>query len=575
MAAAGDMPIIGPNCYGVVNYMSGAVMWPDQHGGVKVDGGVAIITQSGNMALNFTMQQRAMPLAMLICLGNQANTRIQDCLAAMIDDPRITTIGLHIEGLSDIASFAEVAVRALRAKKSVVALKTGRSATGASIAQSHTASLVGSDDLYDALFDRVGIARVDCVDEFLETLKFLSLAGPLENNRVASMSCSGGEASLIADLAESTTLEFPTIGADQHQHLFDALGERVSISNPLDYHTYVWGQEERMQAAFAAMMSGDYAASMLVFDFVNSRGDNTDWWTAIRAYSAAAKVSPGEAIVLATLGESIDEDTAFALISKGLIPMLGMQQTLVALQAACKIGRAQQAVSESPVIDPNVRSGDATNLSEWRATRLLQDAGLTIPNSEKVTSPEDAVVAADAIGYPVVMKIVSSDVVHKTEAGGVVLNVADAESVRSQAMRLLALSDAVMVAEMVDDPVAEMIIGVTRDPLFGPYLVIGLGGVTVELIRDTRILLLPASDDDIRDALLSLQLAPLLQGYRGAPAADVEAIVVSVQRVAEFVATHRDAIMDLEINPLLVKQQGAGAYVADAYMNLVGGEPHE
>lgn len=372
--------MIGPNCYGVINYMNGAALWPDQHGGERVEHGVAIITQSGNMAVNFTMQQRGIPLAMLICLGNQANVGIQDCVAAMLEDPRITAIGLHIEGLNDIAAFTAVAAQALRLKKPIVALKTGRSAVGASIAQSHTASLVGADNLFDALFQRLGIARVDSVDEFLETLKFLSFAGPINSNHIASMSCSGGEASLIADLAENSRLVFPTIGEAQRQQLLAALGERVSLSNPLDYHTYVWADQAAMCKAFTAMLLGDYAVAFLVYDFPRAdRCRQEDWWAGVRAFAQAAKTGDSVAAILATMSETIDEATAKQLMAEGIVPMLGMQQAIVALESALQIGRAQQQPPCTPQIDPTYRAGGAHNLTEWQATQLLQQAGLGVP----------------------------------------------------------------------------------------------------------------------------------------------------------------------------------------------------
>ncbi len=576
VAAAAGMPLIGPNCYGVINYMNGAALWPDQHGGERVEGGVAIVTQSGNMALNFSMQQRGMPLAMLICLGNQANVGIEDIVEVMLEDERITAIGLHIEGIVDVAGFIDVATRALHVKKPIVALKTGRSETGAKIAQSHTASLVGADNLFDALFSRVGIARVGSVDEFLETLKFLSVAGPVGANTISSMSCSGGEASLIADLVESTALEFPPIGEDQRRQLHDVLGDRVSISNPLDYHTYAWGDEAILCEAFSAMLAGNYAVSFLIYDFPRTdRCDPIDWWSGVRAFAEAARRTGAVAVMLATMDENIDEATAKKLIGMGIVPMLGMRQAIVAVECAFRIGRAQSQLPVPPDIKTHRRRGRARNLDELSASRLLARVGMRVPNNALVGSVGEAVRAAREIKYPVVMKCVSADIVHKTEAGGVALNLSGEDAVRDAARRLFTLSDHVMVAEMVTGAVAEIIVGVSRDDLFGPYLMIGLGGITVELIADRKILLLPVSESDILEALLSLKLAPLLQGYRGRPDADIDAVVQSVSAIARFVEQYSDTIVELEVNPLLVCEQGSGAFVADAFINMVGEIPGE
>ncbi|MEE8443730.1 MAG: CoA-binding protein, partial [Alphaproteobacteria bacterium] len=174
VAAAGTMPVLGPNCYGFINYLDGAALWPDQQGGERVERGVAIVTQSGNLGVNLTMQRRSLDLACLVTLGNQAAIAIPECVEALAGDERVTAIGLHIEGLSDIGAFERAAAAARAAGIPVVALKSGRSARGAEIALSHTASLAGPDRLYDALFEHLGVARVHTVPELLETLKLLS-----------------------------------------------------------------------------------------------------------------------------------------------------------------------------------------------------------------------------------------------------------------------------------------------------------------------------------------------------------------------------------------------------------------
>ena len=200
--AAGDMAIIGPNCHGFVNYLDGVALWPDEHGGQRTQRGVALITQSGNIALNLTMQQRGLDFAYVISIGNNSTLALGDYIDMLLDDPRVAAIGMHIEGIKDIAGFSAAAIKALHKKIPLLALKTGRSSLGAEITMSHTGSLAGSDRLYSSLFERVGVARCDTVPQFLETMKFMSLVGPLRESTLGSMSCSGGEASLVADCAD-------------------------------------------------------------------------------------------------------------------------------------------------------------------------------------------------------------------------------------------------------------------------------------------------------------------------------------------------------------------------------------
>ena len=388
------------------------------------------------------------------------------------------------------------------------------------------------------------------------------------------MSCSGGEASLIADLAENTTLAFTEIAPRQYAKLFDALGERVKLSNPLDYHTYIWGQEEAMTAAFSAMFGGDYAATLLILDYPNpQRCESHDWWTSARAFARAAEAMHGAAVIVATMPENIDKTTAEQLIDSGIVPMLGMRQALLALQAAYFIGLAQRRAEHgelvAPLVDASLRPGKAKNIDEYCASQLLAAAGVRVPEQALISSADQAVAAAERIGYPVALKIVSEHIVHKSDVGGVALNLGDSASVQSAAQSLLQRAPQAMVVAMVKDAVAEVLVGICRDSLLGPYLVLGLGGVMVELIRDQQILLLPVTKDAICQALQRLKLASLLQGYRGRPAADTEAIVATVFQLVKWLEQNRDRVVELEINPLLVKAVGKGAYLADAYMNLV------
>ena len=215
IAAAGQMPFVGPNCYGIINYLDGVLLWPDQHGGKRVERGVAIVTQSGNIAVNLTMARRAVPIGYLIAIGNQAQTGLSDMIEALLEDDRVTAIGLHIEAIDDPAAFARAAARAKAKGVPIVALKTGSSAAGARLTVSHTASLAGADAVVDAYLRRAAVARVHSVPVLLETLKILHLGGPLGGRDIASMSCSGGEAALIADAVERYGLNFRALDPAQ------------------------------------------------------------------------------------------------------------------------------------------------------------------------------------------------------------------------------------------------------------------------------------------------------------------------------------------------------------------------
>jgi acyl-CoA synthetase (NDP forming) len=550
IAAVGAMPMMGPNCHGFVNYLDGAVLWPDQHGGARVERGVALITQSGNIALNLSMQQRSLELAYMVTLGNQAAIGISESIEALAADERVTT--------------------ARTAGIPIVALKTGRSIKGAEIAMSHTASLAGPDGLYDALFERLGVARVHTIPELLECLKLLSVVGPMPGNRVCSMSCSGGEASLMVDLADGRNVDFPPMEAGHRDRVAGTLNELVSVSNPLDYHTFIWGQEDQITATFTAMMSGGYDLSMVVLDFPRrDRCDDEDWWSTVNGIVKAAQATGGRAAVLAGMQECLPEDVGAHLTERGIAPMMGMAEAITAIECAALIGRGRANGEPPALLHPAPPAhGGSRVFDEWQSKRMLAAHGLSVPEAALVTSATEAVAAAEALGYPVAVKAVSAEIAHKTEAGAVALNLIDGDAVDEAATRMLSISGRILVEKMVTDGVAELIVGIDRDAQFGPYLVVGFGGVLVELINDSRTLLLPTDRAQVLAALQSLKTAPMLTGYRGLPVADIDAAVEAIMAVAAFAAAHADTILELDVNPLMVRPEGMGAVAADALIRL-------
>ena len=285
--AAGGMPIIGPNCYGLLNYADGAMLWPDQHGGSQCETGIALVTQSSNIAISLTMQQRGLPIVYALTAGNQLQLSIGELSQALLADERVTALGMYIESIGSLRDFENLAKLAEETGKQIVVIKAGRSASAQSAMISHTNSLAGNDAASDAFFKRLGILRVDSLSVLLESLKILHVCGRLRGNRLQSMSCSGGEAALIADTAESLNVEFAPLESSQHDALRDALGPQVALANPLDYHTYIWDDSAAMQATFSAMMQGEADMTMLVLDFPRAdRCDAGSWYNACLLYTS-------------------------------------------------------------------------------------------------------------------------------------------------------------------------------------------------------------------------------------------------------------------------------------------------
>jgi acyl-CoA synthetase (NDP forming) len=552
LQAAGDMPILGPNCYGMINALDSVSLWPDQHACVPVDRGVAILTQSSNIAINLTMQQRGLPIAFVVTCGNQAQLSEAQIADALLDDPRVTAIGLHIEGFGDLPAWQALSRKAHTKGIPLVALKVGKSIEARNATISHTASLAGSDAGANALLEHLGIAQVDDLPTVLETLKILHVAGPLPSRQIASISCSGGEASLIADMVHDTTLTFPPLTNLQETRLLAALGPKVALANPLDYHTYIWRDVAAMTRAFSAMIVPEIAITFLIVDF--PRGDicdASDWECVIQSALDTRAATGGTIAMVSTLPELMPEHVSRRLMAGGIIPMNGIRAALAATEAA-----HQRAPSPSDLIVPS-KSMPAETISEADAKRTLQKAGVTVP---KLLTGDLKTLAkhADTQHGPFVLK--SNGVAHKSEVGGVALSLTSGDAVRQAGAKMT--STTFILEEMIADPVAEILFGVVKDPAHGFVITIGAGGLFAELLKDTASILIPASRDHLKQTLNRLKLSKILNGYRNQPAGNIDALLDAVEAIQSYVLANLDTIEEVEVNPFILTQTRAVA--ADA-----------
>ncbi|WP_413220394.1 acetate--CoA ligase family protein [Tritonibacter mobilis] len=555
LEAADDMPVLGPNCYGFINYLDGALLWPDQHGGQRVEKGVAIVTQSSNIAINLTMQKRALPLAYVVTCGNQAQTGLAEIGEALLEDDRVTVLGLHIEGFGDLRAFEALALKARQLGKQIVALKVGRSAQARAATVSHTASLAGGDAGAGALLARLSIPRLYDLPSFLETLKLMHVVGRLPSTRIATISCSGGEASLAADTAHGRGVSLPALNDRQRTDLRAALGPMVALANPLDYHTYIWRDVDAMTRAFSAMVDPQLAMTLLVVDF--PRGDRCDPsdWECVTQAAIAVRQQTGQPIaIVATLPELLPEDVAEQLLAAGVVPMLGLSEAMSAIEAA---GLPLPELAH-PLLLPTKSHPDPDLVPEGEAKAWLARFGLRVPRSKPARSVVAARAVAADIGYPVVLK--GEGIAHKTEEGAVRLNLTCGQDVSDAAVAMP--TDRFLVEEMVTGAAAELLVGVVKDPAHGFVLTLAAGGTLTEIMQDSASVLLPASDAALNTALDSLRIAPLLSGYRGAPPADRAAILRAIRAVEAYVVAEAEGLEEIEINPLLCTPSDAVA--ADA-----------
>ena len=567
--AADGMPLIGPNCYGFINSLDGVALWPDVHGCEPVLSGVAIITQSGNIGLNITMQSIGLPIAYMFTLGNQTNTNIADIINAMLDDNRVNAIGLHIEGISDIKSFDVAARRALDKKIPIVAIKSGRTDVSAKIALSHTSSMTGLDQLFNVFFERLGIARVDTVPEFLETLKLLSILGTIDHNGVASMSCSGGEAGMMADLIDGLDINFPSLDDRHKDRVKLALNDFVEVDNPLDYHTFIWGDRKRTSECFKQMISGNFAATMLLLDWPRTQeSEQKDWDLTLLALSDAISGTREKTIVLASIADCMPKRIIKECQKYGIAPMIGLDICLKALNHSYRIGLAFQksSMQSIEILRSLSHPSKISTLTEFEGKKLLKKYGIPVPDGKIISSTSEALIAAEKIHYPITLKVSDVELVHKTELGAVMLNINDPLALEKACQDLFKIGSSLLIEKMVQDSVAELIIGVGLDPIFGKYIIIGSGGILVELFKESIPLLFPVNRKDVSLALSKLKAFPLINGYRGNPQGDVEMIIDCVMATVKLVS--ENDIDELDINPLLVLKRGSGVIAVDTLIKL-------
>ena len=557
--AAADMPILGPNCYGFINYLDRSVLWPDQHGGKVVDRGVAILTQSSNLAINLTMQTRGVPISYIMSVGNQACLGFSEIGKYLLSDPRVTALGLHVEGIGDLRAFEELADEARKSGKSIVVLKVGKSLQARKAAQSHTASLAGDAQGAKSLFKRLGIAEVNRLDVLIDTLKILHLYGPLSSKNIRSLSCSGGEASLVADLAQEYGVQFLPLGKENISELRLVLGEMVALSNPLDYHTYIWGNINAMASTVLAMMRGHEGLTIIIVDF--PRNDNCDpsaWDCVIVAAKKAQKVENKPLALVSTLPENIPENISDDLLRSNIITLHGLDTALAAIAASSSV---KLHLSPIPLFLSNP-NGKSILIDEYAAKMSLKKYGLKIPSTKKCLST-DAHLVSNQVGYPVVLKALGS--AHKSDLGEVFLNLKTQKEVENALTKIS--QEYVIIEKMVDDIELELLVGVVHDPAHGMLLTLAAGGVLTELLSDTSSIMLPSSEDEILECFNKLKISKIITGYRGAIGADVNQIIEAIMKIQNLVLNNKDKIFEIEINPLIVTN--SEVIVADALMREV------
>ena len=570
---AEDMPFLGPNCYGYLNYLDQAYIWPDQHGGIPLESGVAIIAQSSNIAINLTMQSRSTPIAYVLTSGNQAQLDISDLGLAMIEDSRVTAIGFYIEGIKDLRKFEEMSLSALKANKPIIALKTGKTTSSKSQSFSHTASITGNSDISKAFLERLGIVEVHDLDIFLESLKILHLVGRIKSPSVISVSCSGGEASLVSDFSMQTSLKFPKFPAEKSRQISNILGDVVRISNPLDYHTFIWGDTERMKKLFTTICEGTRNLIIFVLDIPRTdRCNQEGFQCGLEAIIEAKNATKANIIVISSLSESMTESLASKFINHGITPLCGLKIGLESIEISLKSSFLMKKVQIRPVLISEESSPKRSRLQlmEFEAKSLLKNNGVPVPRSLliDVTAVKENKSLIKRFNFPLVLKGVG--VGHKTESGLVILNIRSLDDLLVRVHEVKNQTSQILIEEMLEPNIMELLVGITKDETGLFAMTLSPGGILSELhaqiSNNKKILILPIDERMVEDSLKSLPLSPLFDGYRGLLKANLQKTIEVIMKISSLIENPLHDISELEINPLIITNKNA--YAADALIEI-------
>ncbi|MCF3185204.1 acetate--CoA ligase family protein [Streptomyces polychromogenes] len=539
---------------------------------------IALITQSGHQGRPvYTLQELGIRLSHWAPTGNEADLETADFISYFAERPEVGAIACYVEGLKDGRSFLLAADRAARNGVPVVAVKVGRTETGARMAASHTGKLTGADTVVDAAMRQFGVIRVDGLDELQDTAALLARARPPQAEGVVVYSISGGTGAHFSDLATEAGLTLPTLSEAKQAELHQWIPSYLNVANPVDNGGHPVG-DWRGRKIIDAILA-DPSVGVLICPITGPFPPMSDKLAQDLVDAAEAT----DKLVCVIWGSPVGTEEAYRstlLGSSRVATFRTFGNCITAVRAY--LGHHRFTASYRSPFDEAPRTPSPSHrkaralmrpgqqLSEHAAKQLLRAYGIRVPREQLVTSAAAAVRAAGLVGYPVVMKASGPQLAHKTELGLVKVGLTSASQIRDAYRELTDIAryenvplDGILVCQMVERGV-EMVVGVTRDPLFGPTVTVGLGGVLVEVLHDAAVRVPPFGEDQARTMLRELRGAALLDGVRGAPPADVDALVEVVLRVQRMALELGDDLSELDINPLMVLPRGQGAVALDA-----------
>lgn len=577
------MTMIGPNCMGIIN----------SHPDVQLDatfaptspmrGHVSLITQSGALGVAILEHAKSLGLgfAKFCSLGNKAQVSLNDLLQAWKDDPSTKLVAAYIENFGNPKNFVRIA-REVTKTKPVIAVKAGRSEAGGRATASHTGSLGGSDLAAEAVFNQTGVLRANSIEELFDYTMAFSLQPLPQGNRVAVISDAGGPAIMAVDELSAQGLRLAEFTEATHAAMKAWAPPDASMSNPIDL-TPEGSLEDYGRALEAALADPNVDAAIAIY-VPPVRTDEVDWakvvWTTAQRFR--------KPVLCNFLGRTTESPGFMELVGHSLPSYLYPENAARALAAMYRYaeylkrdeGQARTfevARATAGTILDEVLGQGRTRLTEIEAVEFLEAYGLRTARARFCKTVDDAARAARELGYPVVLKAVGKQLLHKTELRAVVLDIRDERALRLEGMRLLhrmetqeIVPDGILVQEFISKG-KEVILGMTRDKVYGPFLVFGLGGVYVEYMKDVSFGLPPLTDQDAYRMIRAIRTYPLLAGVRGEPPRDVDALAEAILRFAQLVLDF-DQIQEIDLNPIESLEAGKGYRAVDARIILAPAE---
>lgn len=576
IAERGGVRLYGPNCPGLVNVNRrlGLTFSPSfPHDLVK--GPIGLATQGGGLGRNVMQaMERGIGIGLWASTGNEVDLQVADFIHHMAEAPDIKVVVTLLEGIKDGAKFAAAVQRCAARGKPVIGLKVGRSEYGRKAAQSHTASLTGSAEVNSAVFRQFGVIEVGDIDELVDTAWLFARAMPPAREALGIYCSSGGTAALTADAVGAAGLELAAFAPETTTVLRERLPAYAAIGNPVDTTAMVLSDRTVVETTLGSV-ANDPNTGLTIVPIAIDYGETTVRMADNIINAQKASAAPIVPIWMSDrLGEGYRK-----LVAAGFAPPRSVNKAVAAIARWVAYGRWSRAnaaqAQAAPVLPTAAPAGPFTTrgLSESQAKALLAEAGIGLLPQGLARSVEEARALADAMGYPVVAKIASAQILHKSDIGGVKLGLQDADQVAEAWRAVMAAAarhqpdariDGLLVEKMAPRGGTELMVGVTRDPVFGHVMTFGLGGIYVEVLRDVTRRMLPIGAPDAAAMVREIRSFALLDGARGRPRADLAALEALLVRVSDFVVAHADRIEEMDLNPVWVGAAGEGALPLDA-----------